>query len=890
MWGVNNSGQNPTYNEEGTSKEGTSKEGTSKESTEANSQTTASYSGKIVSHPPGAGTKTLPGSEVDPIQQAPEAFAKKIKADETSLYPYLIKTQGYYVLDSLPYTQYALPVPIREALISDDAKREFSTPIAWADRYRFKPVRELQYTRSLGDFMKKAMSGKGSKDPNQYGIALCNPQGSYNLPDTKWTPMTGPKPCSLELNPVNPDESDKTLAIYNQHEKRSIIVKADGRKIHQLKPKCGLILQPDSTSGSPLWGIAALYHSPKDTPVIETNPLLRDHPLELDTDGKQHQDSTTEGEYFLTAPMILDLAEAQSKGKIRPPLCQSVDDMQQILETFVHSTHGDKSKAMSVVIYDDHSNHFVAVRLLIQDNKLLVFINESLDRNNSAAQCLKDMVVKGIHKTKPTQQIILLTPDFKSQKDFSSCGVFTLKTFRAFEKNPNLDQWLWKQAKECNNTPDNKTQRLIPLKNMPAHLLKSYQGDKTKLSTEQLQTPIDKHGTTLEDYFKKHRPVNDSETGGKTNLATTGKRYKYLLQWMALRPTSLCTAMETDVLTVASDEPMVVDDIPASPSTPDSIETPIVDTPDEDGLIKKFEFIIDTPSLAEANEWLQVHHPGTQITEEDWCACVVFENFVFKNTLSKTENVQLEAWLNQVLQGNPHNIHNQLLTAWCYYMRKDKRSHYRRESLPLILDKLNEQIKVETTNDLSISPDREKAPLLVSLPLPNNRKRKHTLASSSMKALFTDTIPAPPIQHSEKESEDICEPKRTRLRVSTKNKRRNPAQHKSNVEREQDRRSIEKTAFEDLERELPSEEYKRSKQQILTDAIQYIDELKDTESSYKAEQEKGIALLTTLNQKLRKYEQLQSYQQIKDTPLEELRRAAFDIISIEIEKGNSGRQ
>lgn len=673
--------------------------------------------------------------EIEPMEATgsnESTVQELLNKDSTRLYPLLEKSKGYYLVDSLPYSQFSVPQSIRDKIITPELKERFSIRAHWGITQFF----ELEAATSqelFGILMKQAKFGPDASDEQPVGIALSdtsNEELAAALPMTWQPPSEAANKApewQLKLHNVPESTKNKTLALYNRHQISSIHIFSGKQKTHVLKPGHGLVLQPayGKKRKTGEWKPVAEYRQGK-IQEEETNPLIRDLPRPV---SKKSSHWDREGEYFLPAEVVRDLASQKSKPGKAPAICQSTDNIHQVLrQTFGRS--GQIPGATSFIFFDPLVNHMVAARVLREGDRALVYIHETGDPGGEGvAVPIREKILNAARPFFQNYDLSFVTPGFTSQKDFSNCGVFTYKAIRAFDKHPELDQWLWQQGIQparmlhAANGYNHRVKLaelpledcFVDLEDMNARLLKNYQGDEMLLSPAQRAEVVsDKKQQTLAQYLMAHQPHLALQEGHKANLSATGKRYKYMLRWQ-----------EQFMNKPAPSDPQLVQQM---------LPGKALLTHQEYDLITRFHPILDVDERDIANQWLAVHMPGAKPVEEsDWEISCMFESFVFgQSDLSLKEAKALESWLENNLR-HSDDEHHQLLQAWCIYIRQSQKSQCQNQSLEQILAQLQSHIAGGSKSFKRVMKRKRPAGEPASLPKPK-KPEKQALVT------FTNTL------------------------------------------------------------------------------------------------------------------------------------------------------
>ena len=743
------------------------------------------------------------------------------------MYPLLQKKQGYYLTDGLPYTQYMLPLETRNQLISAELKEQLSMKAKWRTG-RYFELAPASDTSSLPALMKQAKFDPLISDDKPLGVALSDTTEGHRV----LASYTTKKASGLKvvLNEVSEADKGRTLALYNTHLSKTICVYTGKQNHYPLKPGCGVLMQPHSGRGQKAvkWQPVAEYRLGAAR-VEETNPLIRDLPGPVEKPGVKSLKRRADGEYFLTPQMVADLAGQKSNTEGKPEVCFTAADILSALKT-AFGKKGEKEGATSFIFCDRNINHTVAVRVLRRNGKALVYIHEALDPASVVSRVIRDQILNAAQRFFSDSTLSFITPGFTSQVDFSSCGVFAYKAIRAFEKHAELDSWLWEQAQQPGRVLQyerkelNLENNLIPLSKMKSQLLKNYQGDNSLLSADQLEKAVSrKKDLTLEQYFEAHQPPGASGKDRRVNLSTTGKRYKYLLQWQEkfLKP-AMPPAPEMKQQVAAVEHVSVLT---------------------EEDLLSRFHPIIDAAELDETNDWLAQYMPNAApVSESDWEMSCVFENFAFgTEQLSQKDARTLNTWLDQALK-HPEDPHHQLMQAWCIFIKQSEQSQFKSIPLTEVQASLKVLIKDQPTDSgVPAKAMRSDGAVLANSgnalemrKRPSNDDSATEFSLRKVAKIESSTITANSARSDAETTKPVTRQKRQRhaddremIGWSKRKKRKATSRYDHNA-KEALRRQQEKTGFSQLAEAMGSE---GNKQKILDEAIEVVKQLQKKEAS-----------------------------------------------------------
>ncbi|WP_062263847.1 helix-loop-helix domain-containing protein [Endozoicomonas arenosclerae] len=476
--------------------------------------------------------------------------------DEREVYSHVRKSFGFHFLDTLPVKIFKLLEPDRQHFLGtplcDRLKRDTDN---W-DIYRITNARESFDKRSPDDlahsmalsYRRKAESSKDMPATPDKPKSL-----GYNWKYGHSTDLKLPKADRFEENTL--------ISVFNSEEKKTLVIQNHEERTHlNLESWKGLILERTTgQNGKPVWRKGAEFGAVKDQ-FIQSNPLVFDIPRVFDTTGKPLPHPVTEGELYPTSDVVQDLFEL--KHGTRPEVFRTSEEMIPWMKTL------QEDGAVSFIVQHSFAAHMIAARIIRKGDHLVCYLHETLDGGNKHSEGIYKEVTKALERAFPTMNRVILSPAFESQKDFSSCGVFTEKTLNALAKPENkLDPWLLKQAAPDKPLPDTHERKrtttnhlMIDLVDYPAVLLKLYQGSSKDLDRVVPDDAISPHvgknlmdvvvhrekmqdgvqltpAMTLRQYreYHSHKGVpNYTGTGAaKVDccLVSTGKRYKMLMLW-----------------------------------------------------------------------------------------------------------------------------------------------------------------------------------------------------------------------------------------------------------------------------------------------------------------------------------------------------------------------
>ena len=361
------------------------------------------------------------------------------------------KRTAYYNIDSCPYPVYAVDPVQRNRLVPEAFKAELlKYPEPWTV-YQYKLHDRSVTPQAVAASMKTAIklpapSTLPSQTPSK------TPRLSFPEPEDRtdtqkpascwaynWQSGSGSgNSCRLPLTENLPETG--LLAIYNNDTTATLQVQT-GTTIIAVPPQQGAIFKAQEGG---CWNKAAEYVS-EEVQSFYTNPLMHDHGPMLDTDSKVAPHS---GEYYLLPHMVQDLAAHHSPTHSRPQLCKSEAEVREVISTLPRGT------PVTLLLQHDNSPHIAAVLLLkTDDDHLLAYVHKTLEPGNPVELDMLHMVCDAMISAEGFDSSFLLTPEYKLQKDFSSCSTYALEALIAFASAPELfSHWLEEEVLRGRNT------------------------------------------------------------------------------------------------------------------------------------------------------------------------------------------------------------------------------------------------------------------------------------------------------------------------------------------------------------------------------------------------------------------------------------------------------
>ncbi|WP_257264626.1 hypothetical protein [Endozoicomonas sp. ONNA2] len=327
-----------------------------------------------------------------------------------------------------------------------------------------------------------------------------------------------------------------------------------------LSPGKGLVLMyKTSDEGLPYWDkVAAYYHEER---TVQMNPLLQET-LDL------NHENLSNGQYHLPIKAVQEISLLKRKSRTCLDIyrcCQTNNDVGSLKSLNKSITervaNGRGAAIFSIIVKNISASHMTAVRFIQDNNKIIVYLHETINPDCPLATDTRNFVIKGISgglkNIRDSRLYFLTTPaSGYLQSDYYSCSITALKVTQSFDKERNkLDQFFKQLVKDSesdkslinyhelsaqgsgkagskgNSHQENIKVGTVPLTSLPAVLLKFYQGSQQLLSDHQ-KTTIVSHTQklTLEDYFLKYRFL-DPETKKTYNVAALCKTNKAFAMW-----------------------------------------------------------------------------------------------------------------------------------------------------------------------------------------------------------------------------------------------------------------------------------------------------------------------------------------------------------------------
>ncbi|MBO9495056.1 hypothetical protein J7438_13305 [Thalassotalea sp. G20_0] len=295
--------------------------------------------------------------------------------------------------------------------------------------------------------------------------------------------------------------------------------------------------------------------------TFDANPLVRQSgPVFLHEDNGQVRtlDHQVDGELFIPLHAIDELLKSKVEKNIRPFfdwICTSCDaEIAIFLRITVNMVPIQKENCLICWVYEDRPwYHTVVTSMYIQKDKVYCHIHETVGCESDLAKTVRKKLIKRIKSNFENHSVIFSVTREAIQKDFSSCGIFAIKTVQYLSKNP--ERW----CSFLNNMAAIKPEageeniRKISVSMLPAELLKLCQY--TACASPEQRNSIIGHkqvwDLTLEQYWREYGYKGQSHP---ENHAALAKLYKSYADYAALKAGGNTQNVE------------VVDDIRASDS------------------------------------------------------------------------------------------------------------------------------------------------------------------------------------------------------------------------------------------------------------------------------------------------------------------------------------
>lgn len=655
-------------------------------------------------------------------EQTHRAALACLEKDETELYGHISKSLDCCETDrGLPAPVYSVNPELRKLLVPEDFRKTLEvrqSNCIW----HFQLASESASTEGLATIMQKA------RNATPFSVKSGPVAGVYTDDETQEAEpfiledqFKGGKKVGSQLT-VNPDfqvEEGSRVAIFN-YKKKPLTISTGPDASFSTGYENGIILKAcQNSEGAIEWVKEADYLWQEID--IDSNPLQRDSgPKILASDGQSElQLLSDEGEYFIPPEQLQTLAQQQSKGINVPIVCRSQQEIQSALEPLFARTRGgrqEESPPISFLAYNPSNNHVVMVRALKKQGKVLIYIHETLGIEDSDRSSISQ-VTEAIKPWLPKHNIHVMQPNFVIQKDYASCGVFALKAARAFGKPAlALDEKLWSLCAQ-NKVPRQKglkvdEQSYLSIEQIPAVLLKGYQGPVSQLSEEQMNTIVSqKKNLTLAEYRHKHR-TSGSSNGNGANLSTTGKRYKYFGRLQTNGNEEEPTHQTTLAELLNPSQPMKKEDS-SEPQPMETTPTTEVVTLQGANFSELLRAVLLLKDRDEINHYLIQHFPQiAPVSKLDWGVTKLYEKIMETGyTLSGHEKEIMDHWFYRQAQSlqDLGSIQSQLPLIMCHVSQLQAEEKCSREqAIDKVVNKLREGIVSELSQPCSGTSTRKR--------------------------------------------------------------------------------------------------------------------------------------------------------------------------------------
>lgn len=302
----------------------------------------------------------------------------------------------------------------------------------------------------------------------------------------------------------------------------------------------------------------------------------------------------------------------------------------------------------------------VYVKVDRQTNEVNVYLHETEGAEEPASKRIRKQMLDMMENLYPDMQINLFYPKEALQRDYASCGVFTLKAMNYFRKHPQaMDDWMAAMKSQIHDAAG----CAIPLSMMKPELLKMFHGrlrprspHEPAITPAQLDQPVRKDGTKLYDYlFKYEREVvkTDGKTPTVVNTGPLVKRYEMMEEYQQIsdqqeraKPGVPCT------LTV---ETILSEPAPTKRKRTRTRRTRDFTCP---------QHIVDSIDLHEVNTWLSAQG-DEQFSRKEWQSIGRYERYGGATRALKAKHEESYLWLKKTLKkSNAITPRDFLLTQW----------------------------------------------------------------------------------------------------------------------------------------------------------------------------------------------------------------------------------
>ena len=483
-------------------------------------------------------------------------------SDLTDVCDHVQRKEAYFLIDGGMRPVYALPSEIRDRYIPPEVRDKLQhPPRSWSVRcFRLRAL----FMHDAGNYWQSISRAVNSipenfsevEFPEEVGSAAGCYAWAFEAPEGVRRPLRIIPEIRL---PPAYSAVGKELAIYNADSNKTLKVKnSEGDALSELKSgEAALYLPGCSLDGQFEWQEMVSYRP--EGILIHTNPLMvEERPVCLVNQGQGRgliPKYSREGELYIPVDKVCDLIVSKRTNHVRPVVCSNQTNVRNLLLV----SRG--KSGLSFIFHDASTEHLVAVRVVrdLVEKRVVCYLNETLGNKLDTTESIRSTVIEGLKESCPSQDIVVLYPQEILQKDFVSCGVFTIKAMRFFDNFPSFDKNILKLAGSSKEPAQDKGPALqsrvkyrpVLLSEMPARLLKLYQGNLTQinkslpqnglLTKKQLNDPVSGKGVNKESlraYIARHQKalpkLNQPEVVDFVNMAAFRKRYKYLRQCLQL--------------------------------------------------------------------------------------------------------------------------------------------------------------------------------------------------------------------------------------------------------------------------------------------------------------------------------------------------------------------
>ncbi|WP_062265529.1 ETS domain-containing protein [Endozoicomonas arenosclerae] len=462
---------------------------------------------------------------MDSVSFGPSVVAQssKLTTSEQTLFDKIQPGTAFGVINGQPKTVYGLSPEDRQKYMPEATKQQLQNNIRSWD------IRAAQIDKQVGsNDIPQAQVALTQKAPHQFvSDVLFLDKDASSLEVFHWDSSSDIDfgiGCYVDIPCSDIVQPGKQFVLVNSSQKqlqpKSATRGKDIDKEVWLQPGESILLECQTIGAKSQWVVVA--HFQDVTVDVDANPLMRESGV-VQVLHRESQTFENDGEYHLTQPII----EALLQDKLHEfpdfdwTFCGSPKELTQYIKKL-----SSKEQCTGHLIYEDEkSNHMVAVRVRVEHGNVVCYIHETLGWDTPNSREIRHQLRSCLKRYFADKQIEIVSPRQTQQKDFYSCGVFSIQAMMFFNEHPSkLDEVLKTSVKA-----GEESVYLIDTADLPAYMMTLCQDLSLPTDDQLRESWTGQRFESLDDYLASFEKVFwKSPKAACINTAALVKRYQYL--------------------------------------------------------------------------------------------------------------------------------------------------------------------------------------------------------------------------------------------------------------------------------------------------------------------------------------------------------------------------